>query len=74
MVDTWPSELNTKIVDQIIDIALEEDIGYGDLTSKAVITPETIFTGVMSAREEMVCAGLPIAGRIFKRYSKNTHY
>jgi nicotinate-nucleotide pyrophosphorylase (carboxylating) len=25
----------------------------------------------MSAREEMVCAGLPIAGRVFERYSKN---
>jgi nicotinate-nucleotide pyrophosphorylase (carboxylating) len=25
----------------------------------------------MSAREEMVCAGLPIAGRIFTRYSKD---
>ena len=71
MTNLWPSELNTKIVDQIIDIALEEDIGHGDLTSKAVITPETIFTGAMSAREEMVCAGLPIAGRIFTRYSKD---
>ena len=71
MINFWPSELNTKIVDQIIDIALEEDIGQGDLTSKAVITPETIFTGVMSAREEMVSAGLPIAGRIFTRYSKD---
>ncbi len=71
MINFWPSELDTKIVDQIIDIALEEDIGHGDLTSKAVITPETIFTGAMSAREEMVCAGLPIAGRIFTRYSKD---
>ena len=49
MINFWPSELNIKIVDQIIDIAHEEDIGHGDLTSKAVITPETIFTGVMSA-------------------------
>ncbi|MBT4940718.1 MAG: carboxylating nicotinate-nucleotide diphosphorylase, partial [Rhodospirillaceae bacterium] len=51
--------------------AFAEDIGKGDLTSEAVIPAETRFTGVMSARDEMVCAGLPVAGRVFERYSKD---
>ena len=71
MSSEWPESLDLKIVDAIIDAAFAEDIGKGDLTSEAVIPTETKFTGVMSAREEMVCAGLPIAGRVFERYSKN---
>ncbi len=65
----WPDSLNLEIVDNIIDAAFAEDIGNGDLTSQAVIPAETRFTGVMSARDDMVCAGLPIAGRVFERYS-----
>lgn len=66
----WPDGLNKKIVDNIINAAFEEDIGKGDLTSEAVISKKTYFTGVMSARDEMVCAGLPIAGRVFGLYSE----
>jgi len=67
----WPKRLDKKIVDDIIDAAFAEDIGRGDLTSTAVIPPNTYFTGIMSAKEEMVCAGLPIAGHVFQRYSNN---
>ncbi len=66
----WPDNLNKKIVDDIINAAFEEDIGKGDLTSVAVIPKQTYFMGIMSARDEMVCAGLPIAGRVFELYSK----
>ena len=66
----WPSDLNKKIVDNIINSAFQEDIGKGDLTSNAVISKEIYFTGIMSARDDMVCAGLPIAGRVFELYSK----
>ena len=66
----WPDGLNKKIVDNIINAAFEEDIGKGDLTSEAVISKKTYFTGIMSARDEMVCAGLPIAGRVFGLYSE----
>ena len=77
MSSGWPAGLDLKIVDTIIDAAFAEDIGKGDLTSEAVIPADTRFKGVMSAREEMVCAGLPIAGRVFERYSKDitwTHH
>ena len=66
----WPDGLNKKIVDNIINAAFEEDIGKGDLTSEAVISKKTYFTGIMSARDEMVCAGIPIAGRVFGLYSE----
>ncbi len=53
----------------LIDTAIAEDIGAGDITSEAVIPPGTIFDGVMSARQDMVCAGLPIAKAIFETFS-----
>jgi nicotinate-nucleotide pyrophosphorylase (carboxylating) len=69
MSSSWPEGLDLEIVDNIIDAAFAEDIGNGDLTSQAVIPAETRFSGVMSARDDMVCAGLAIAGRVFERYS-----
>jgi nicotinate-nucleotide pyrophosphorylase (carboxylating) len=65
-----PTDLDLKIVDNIINAAFEEDIGKGDLTSASVIPEKTYFTGIMSARDEMVCAGLPIVGRVFELYSE----
>ena len=67
----WPNSLNRKLIDNIIDVAFSEDIGKGDITSQAVIPKKTTFTGIMTAREEMVCAGLPIAHRVFMRHSSS---
>jgi nicotinate-nucleotide pyrophosphorylase (carboxylating) len=54
-------------VSQLIDIALAEDIGSGDLTSMAVIPSDLLFSGVMAARETMVVVGLPFAAEVFRR-------
>lgn len=65
----WPEGLDKMFVDRILDVAIAEDLGRGDITSQAVIPPEIRFSGIMAAREDMVCAGLPIAGRVFERFS-----
>lgn len=59
-------DLQTAI-SQLIDIALAEDIGPGDVTSGSVIPPDLHFSGVMAAREPMVVAGLPFAAEVFRR-------
>ncbi|HLN24437.1 MAG TPA: carboxylating nicotinate-nucleotide diphosphorylase [Patescibacteria group bacterium] len=53
-------------VRRLIDDALAEDIGNGDITSSSVIPAELRFRGVMAAREEMVVAGLPFAAEVFR--------
>lgn len=58
-----------KAVDRLIDAALAEDVGPGDITCQAVIPPDLWFTGVMAARENLVVAGLPFAARVFARLS-----
>jgi nicotinate-nucleotide pyrophosphorylase (carboxylating) len=52
---------------QVIEAALHEDIGSGDVTSSAVIPADLRFHGVMRARHAMVIAGLPVAREVFRR-------
>lgn len=51
---------------QVIATALAEDVGAGDLTSQSVIPEDARFRGVMAARQELVVAGLEIAGEVFR--------
>jgi nicotinate-nucleotide pyrophosphorylase (carboxylating) len=55
------------IIDRLIDIALAEDIGGGDVTSRSVIPADLRFKGVMATREKMVVAGLPLVAEIIHR-------
>jgi nicotinate-nucleotide pyrophosphorylase (carboxylating) len=64
-----PDGLDAEEVGRLIDIAIAEDLGRGDITSQAVIPEQTRFTGIMSARETIVCAGLPLAALVFARFS-----
>lgn len=60
-------DINDTVIQQLIDAALAEDAGRGDVTSLAVIGDGARFEGVMSAREEMVVAGLPVALEVFRK-------
>ena len=66
-----PRGLDAAEIQKLIDTAIAEDIGDGDITSQAVIPPGTIFQGLMAARQDLVCAGLPIAKAIFETFSKD---
>jgi nicotinate-nucleotide pyrophosphorylase (carboxylating) len=55
----------------IIRRALKEDIGDGDATVMATIPETAMGSASILARQEMVCAGLPIAERVFR--SLNPH-
>jgi nicotinate-nucleotide pyrophosphorylase (carboxylating) len=54
-------------ISSVIEAALAEDIGGGDVTSLAVIPEGVVFHGVMAAREPMVAAGLPLVVEVFRR-------
>ena len=56
---------NPIILDPVIKIALEEDLGPGDLTTDAIVNPSAIGKGVLLARESLVLAGLPVFKRVF---------
>jgi len=52
-------------VDRLIRIALEEDIGPGDVTTAATVAPGTVARAELVAKEDFVLAGIDIARRVF---------
>jgi nicotinate-nucleotide pyrophosphorylase (carboxylating) len=49
----------------LIESALSEDIGPGDVTTEATIPPDSISTAEILAKQEMVLAGLEVAKDVF---------
>jgi nicotinate-nucleotide pyrophosphorylase (carboxylating) len=50
----------------IILRALQEDIGTGDATVLATIPEQAVGSARILARQDLVCAGLPLAERVFR--------
>ena len=57
-------------IDRLIKDAIKEDIGRGDITSIAVIPKWQTSKALMTAKEEMVVAGLHVAVFVFKTVDK----
>jgi nicotinate-nucleotide pyrophosphorylase (carboxylating) len=55
------------MTDHLIDTALREDIGSGDITTDALITSHITARGAIIAKEPLVVAGLHVTERVFKR-------
>jgi nicotinate-nucleotide pyrophosphorylase (carboxylating) len=53
---------------EIIRIALEEDIGAGDITSQACVPEHSRARGAYLARESLVLAGTEVLGEIFDSF------
>ena len=51
--------------DDVIQRALSEDIGQGDVTTRAAIPAEATSSGVFLAKESGVVCGLPVLARVF---------
>lgn len=60
------AELDLADARRVIEAALAEDVGPGDITSATVIPASLRFKGVMQARHGMVVAGLPVAAEAFR--------
>jgi nicotinate-nucleotide pyrophosphorylase (carboxylating) len=55
-----------RIDDALIARALEEDVGFGDLTTLSTIPAERTISATIFTRQRGVVAGLPIAGAVFR--------
>ncbi len=53
--------------DGLIDLALAEDVGAGDVTTAATIPPGARASGVMLAKSPGVVSGLEVAAAVFRR-------
>jgi len=58
----------------IVDAALAEDVGPGDITSTAVVPARQRGEAVITAGEDLVVAGLFVAEMVFKRVDKKIEF
>ena len=54
-----------KTIDHLIDLAFEEDIGTGDITTQTLISPALETSVILLAKADGVLAGIEIARRVF---------
>jgi len=54
-------------VRRIVEMAIEEDLGTGDVTTEACVPPEARVVGEVVAKERGVLAGLPVARMVLER-------
>jgi nicotinate-nucleotide pyrophosphorylase (carboxylating) len=53
--------------DHLIDLALEEDAGLGDVTSRAIFPASHRSSAFIDAKQDIVICGLEVAARVFAR-------
>ena len=53
---------------RLIELALDEDIGPGDITTENLVDPDLEGKGVITAKEPLVIAGLNVAKQVFERF------
>ena len=66
--------LNNTTLDALLDLALSEDIGIGDITTEATIPPSQNAIGILTAKGEGVVAGLPVAEKTFARVDSSLDF
>lgn len=66
--------MNLLDVCSIIDEALTEDLGVGDITTDLVIPPDALAEGEIVARKRGVVAGIPVAGLCFRRLDPRVNF
>ncbi|WP_425059064.1 putative nicotinate-nucleotide pyrophosphorylase [carboxylating] [Sporomusa carbonis] len=57
--------MNKLALDELLRLALREDIGFGDITSETIFAEDHISQGYLLAKENMVLAGIGVFIRVF---------
>lgn len=61
------NEIELKAAEALIELALTEDVGSGDITTDNIIPAETRRKAKMVAKADGIVAGLPVAEMVFRR-------
>jgi len=59
--------LDSKYADDVVDAALREDLGPGDITADSIFSENAQCDAAIKAKAEGIIAGLPLAKRVFRR-------
>lgn len=66
--------LTNPLVTQIIDIALNEDVGTGDITTETTIPADKKAFGRFIAKENMIICGLEVAELVFHKVDETIKF
>jgi nicotinate-nucleotide pyrophosphorylase (carboxylating) len=66
--------LVSPLLERLLDLAYEEDLAFGDVTSELAFPERTAGRGVLLARENLVLCGLPVCERFLKKFFPELHY
>lgn len=61
-------------VEALVALALEEDLGRGDVTSEAIFAAADTSSGQIVAKEPLVVAGVEVAAAVFARVDRETRF
>src|SRR4051794_11153306 len=64
----------TPAVEALLALALEEDLGRGDVTSEAIFAATEMSSGQIVAKEPLTVAGMAIAAAVFSRVDRETRF
>lgn len=62
-----PKMLDFRSLDPLIELAIAEDIGTGDITTESTVSSTQKGDGVIIVKDDGVIAGLPVAQRVFQK-------
>ncbi len=60
-----------NLIDRLIDLAFEEDINTGDVTTDSIIPESMNAVATMTAKQEGVISGLEIVEKVFLKFQKD---
>jgi nicotinate-nucleotide pyrophosphorylase (carboxylating) len=66
--------LNDPHITRLIDLAIEEDIGKGDITSNAIIRSNETKEAVFIVKQDGIIAGLDVAKMVFIKFDERIEF
>lgn len=60
-----------QLIDRLIDLAIEEDIATGDVTTNSIIPAHSRAVAEMKMKADGVISGLAIAKRVYEKFEKD---
>jgi len=67
-------EKNKNQIDNLIKLALNEDVGLGDITTRSIVSEKDIFQAEILAKNDLVLCGLDIFKAVFFYLDTNVSY
>jgi nicotinate-nucleotide pyrophosphorylase (carboxylating) len=61
-------------IHDLIDMALQEDIGTGDITSESTIPEDVMAKAVILSKDKGIIAGLDVAGEVFHKIDSDVSF